>query len=1464
MKIVMVSDLHICDNTELYIKKLYHIIDKMYEIINRETYFMEQIVILMCGDVSNHGDKTLYESAKKIYKYIHNKAGNRFIEFVMIPGNHDVCDESFADFDGFCKQFQNDSCRFVDYNCYSKNMANMNFILANSAYHLANSAYDKKLDYGNVDVDQIISNVHSYLVNVLVTHHSTISEDDNDSASIHNIPRLLHAINQNNIMYHLHGHTHGTYSLRIGNRCQSIGVGALFLAAPEMGSQFNLITIADGEIVEVCNYLYRIDSDRFIPDPIKLGDEEKEILYVNLPNEFKKYEKPENYIQRVVAPYDIVQQGGISMLYSKEQIKRLEEICVEKSRIVLLGEAGVGKSFELKNLAFVLQNQCEAMPLYIQLTSYVDETIDDLITEQYKDIELGKVALIFDGYDEIEAKNLNTFARRLNVFAKKHSEQIIVVSTRNNFYKNALDKISVGTFNDFEEYALCPIEEKNIKEFLEKKEIDSVLFFDEVKSKKLKEQILNPFFLIQLADLYLKEGYLPNQDETMEKLIYSRFEEDEIKYTVTIDVEGEKSNIVNSLEQLAFAMQCLKKTFLIKEEYQLLLNSEERNRIRYSGIWCKINANKWQFEHNNFREYLSAKYLCKKTLDEIIDLVTYKDNKKEIKTSWVNTLSFLMLIYGDKELTQWLIDTAPSIVVRFEISRIDVTIRANILCSILEDYKNKNMWISWNQNDEKELALFGQAERSIGYLMNEIGKPANFRSQSNALHIIGAMTDFLGRKEEVRRCLLDCCFSKDTRCYEVKAAIVALANPELYQKEDIHILLDKFSEEYNTEIRYALYCYILEHNLQNKSIDYVLQGIDILNVRGTQNFSDSYRLKDILMLLNEYDSIHKTFEFLITNKDYYETMEYFKDVINTLCIEAEKIYFAGKKKILNDIRAVFIKACSQFEHISMNETKAFLKNSNNIYSTYEYILENLKDDNSIFLIEAIMDESCIDDFMERYQEDRISDKSLFNQYVQRLRKGSYRYDELRELLLKKDNIVIEEKEVINYDLLRKVGEQKYFNALFSRDKYQNLINELANISNGLNTVYGDLDHISFQRTKKRFDLDKVHWDIARNKFANNRIVDFLKNVDWEEFSIRNIYRALENKHEFIISEIQEDFIREYSLKAVNEIDFDKEFTFSKGGTTSFSWTAVMCMFFAKYFSIEYDHQIVLNMLMVPAFVFGKEKNGREQFSNYVIERLKPVEIQEQVCINIKEKTIEGSLAETYLQYCKENNLECAFSLALNIITDEEYLEWTRRVALDYLCVIGGEEYILENIMTKANTVLLNLIVDKLIARKDERLIERLIKENQLSEDGVSYLKSLILMESEYGLEKYYDIAKIKNSIPDLTDDNNIAPLTEAISEIKEVRNLDCIIKLCELYFSKGFKDNQFSGLYNSVYKALKNICQSGAIIVMEKLEKAKDENSDNEEFKSFCNQNLAEIKTQYYNQQDDPWKIGDIKKYMLI
>lgn len=229
----------------------------------------------MCGDVCNKGEAKYYESAKNIFDYIKFKAGDRDIEFVMIPGNHDMCNHSFEAFDNFCGLYQKDCCKFSVENCYSKSIDRLNFIMANSSYH-------KHKEYGKVDVASVINNVSVYSDNILVTHHSTISEDETDSAAIRNIPRVLDTINNNNIIFHLHGHTHGAYSFEIGDKCKSIGVGAMFLAAEEMGSQFNLITVTNGKILKVCNYLYRIDRDKYIPDPVFSYEKEDDMILVEL------------------------------------------------------------------------------------------------------------------------------------------------------------------------------------------------------------------------------------------------------------------------------------------------------------------------------------------------------------------------------------------------------------------------------------------------------------------------------------------------------------------------------------------------------------------------------------------------------------------------------------------------------------------------------------------------------------------------------------------------------------------------------------------------------------------------------------------------------------------------------------------------------------------------------------------------------------------------------------------------------------------------------------------------------------------------------------------------------------------------------------------------------------------------------------------------------------------------------
>ena len=75
-------------------------------------------------------------------------------------------------------------------------------------------------------------------------------------------------------------------------------------------------------------------------------------------------------------------------------------------------------------------------------------------------------------------------------------------------------------------------------------------------------------------------------------------------------------------------------------EYQELFGLEDRKLLKYSGLLRK-EGTRWRFSHNNFKEYLAAKFLS--TLPRE-DAIRYFSGGQNIKMSWVNTFGFFVSI----------------------------------------------------------------------------------------------------------------------------------------------------------------------------------------------------------------------------------------------------------------------------------------------------------------------------------------------------------------------------------------------------------------------------------------------------------------------------------------------------------------------------------------------------------------------------------------------------------------------------------------------------------------------------------------------------------------------------------------------------------------------------------------------------------------------------------------------------
>lgn len=510
-----------------------------------------------------------------------------------------------------------------------------------------------------------------------------------------------------------------------------------------------------------------------------------------------------------------------------------------------------------------------------------------------------------------------------------------------------------------------------------------------------------------------------------------------------------------------------------------------------------------------------------------------------------------------------------------------------------------------------------------------------------------------------------------------------------------------------------------------------------------------------------------------------------------------------------------------------------------------------------------MDERCMDDFADRYRNNLLQNKEMFISFVTRSKKDSYRNNEFVDLVFEIDNIKIEKKELIDYSKKRKEreeGEQKYFEALFDKNAFQNLIEEVAECYRGKETTYKDLKGMSYKRTELRYDLDRVKWAILKNDFQDEKVINFLSNKSyWEDFSISKIYKEIKEKNNLEINAAHIDYIKNYCLKSVEQIDFEKEIDYKKDGSVSYSARCVWCVFFANRFAFDYRKEIIINMLLIDPYLFDNEKK-ESVFADYIIKRLDSDTLKQQICNNLKNRKVKGKLAGVYFDFCLRNDMDDAMELADMILKDCEYERGIRKKALDYIVEIKSDNYAMDKYLGNADLTMLDLIADKFNGYKDERVIQRMIVENQASEDGLTFLKKLIEAESEYGLERYYQIAKEKNAIPDLNQD--VCGITEAIGEISEKKDIDILIKLVLLQFQEGFQDKRYWGLYNSTYKALKNIAQNDSLNVLQYLEKVREDNYDNLEFRSYCSHLLIEVEDEYFNQEDKYWTIIEVKKYI--
>lgn len=1203
-----------------------------------------------------------------------------------------------------------------------------------------------------------------------------------------------------------------------------------------------------------------------------------EVFRIDQPSRIKKkhYPTPSNrIINRKVILYEHIQESNYYNYL--DEAADLLSVCIREKYVVLLGDAGTGKTIELQYLVSEAGDK-GYYPLLISLSDYSDEDIEVLINREYPDNNI-PLMLVFDAFDELSEQYRDAFARKINSWVKSRKcDTVVVISVRDNFYKfsNKEKKGAYFTYKDstsFKEYGLMPLFDKEIEEFLNRKEINSIELLPQFKIKGIYDLATNPFYLTLLIDIYNKEGKLPEKSVLWDKIIEYSFDRDDEKFrTPSISIIDEhESQIRELLTHFAMAMQLSNnKNKMIKTKYQYFFNEKERRLLSYSSLITKKNNDEWTFEHNNFREYLSAEFLSNLDIEEVTKILCCDSECTIINALWINVLSFLVTIYPDKDcLMEWLIECSPEIFIKFEDFNIDIEQKNDIFKRIFEYYSNKELHITHSLNHFKELVSFAESLNTLEFLISCL-KSDNPIRIVNAVLLIPSFSNLFNKEAELKNALFNVVKENTSNDYLAGKSVQAIAelglesndittelfvirnnNPDL-SYFDLSVV--KYIVEADLQDEYIELLFQIQENAHHKRNDYII-NINIDVIKAVASLKD---IDAILTALNYY------IEHGIDNYN----MKYIEPLFNAL-----EPYISYDSNYFEQIMELYMEALLRYETLICKEFKRIIISSKTEIKVAEFFLMNYgasvrPDVITDFLEEFNDNKSVYDILMNKYCESPDKYKCFISYIYSYGDKASEVYKYIMKDLKDIEELLTPKQKYSQMESIRKNERQEYFNALFDINEFKKLFDELLELVENKNIKSKDLftefhSHLNYNSPRYTilYEVIMIIHHICSDEDEIILFWDYIK--EWDTFAIIAIQRFLvNNKKTVSFSDDQKKYIREYCELLYSKSNFWCDIQ-NKDDGIHYSGAIYLFCFFSRYLNIEYEKDIYKRMTVFPKHLVDislSNSANKSVISEYITDHLTEEELKECICDNLERGILCKWSLMDHIEYCAEKGYDFALESAERVCKDNSYSSYDKQKALKYIALIkndqeNGYEYLYTNYLDIDDSQLLEALINLTIQQKSPKLILKLEEKNKSCEDKTLYLSELIMLQSVYGLETYYNIAKKNNSLPDMQGD--VSPITEKIRNIDNIDCIEVLIKLKDLIYQKGFVDREAFGLKNSLYYAFSNISRIHPDEVKEKLNESIEKITSSANI-TFCNKLILDINNRL-KEQETLWKEEDIK-----
>jgi hypothetical protein len=1196
-------------------------------------------------------------------------------------------------------------------------------------------------------------------------------------------------------------------------------------------------------------------------------------------------EIPDAYIDRKALHFSTVKDGDVPLL--KEESLNLNEIVLKHKKIVVLGDAGSGKTTELINLYKQFKpGESAFVPIFQRLNTYTPEiTLENFLPTGWDQIPDNLLLIIWDGLDEIQPQHFNSTVRQITRFSEMHSEIKLVISCRTNFYELPINQ-SRGTIPGFVPYFIKNLNPFDIKSYLLKRGRESIAkeFIDAIHENNLQDIASKPFFLMLLSDLFEKKHTLStNKSELYERFIISKVKHDQLHFEGTVELKAQEEEILKLLEKIALAMEILARNYIQEQEILKILSSSEFKLIKYCTAFGKKPGEEtvWQFEHNNLQEYLAARALIKLSFDTALKFFSFEPKHIKLIPSWVNTLTFVFSLLNPdhdffKDLLKWLLQYEREIILKFEKDKIPVGTRNTIFRQIFDYYKKYDVWVTSNKFSNKELAQFGDTAQTINFLLKEITTETSRTNQINAISLLGYLQiNHSKLKSEILNAILTNLDKNIGDAEYVRTTLYTLNYTNLADEKTVDILVEKLYQIKNQYVRSGVYSLLKDSSYLEKHIDYLLDGSKIIGSKdegreSTTLLDEDWNLKRCIENIKSSAGLKKLLSFLRTGGKFKHDSAEITGKIVANCSQA----YEEDKSIFEDVLAWFTTEAKRYDRHKTNLIFNFFEATDTREKAFYKVWESYNDrerDRSQFLA-YFTTPATLKFVIEKYNSRDFTNKELEQLYFDLRWTGNSNVDQLKEFIDEKTSLKIVIPKSIDYDVIRKQKRKEDFNLLFDNARFKNEIIRVFDDEEQDEFTHDELFDIR-KKGNNEIDLEDHYSGVALRLLREfndpGKIVKKSEVMSWlkknervESYRVHLIYEyLLNNSDELEITSEQIVWISKWVNSYLTKINFKTAITVDPDGTIHTKLWAVYAWLFIRRFNIPVSKETYLDMLSFDYFE-GHTMVGID----YLQSKLSKNEITSRMLNNLKQGINEFNILKNHINYLTKNSVRESYEYALSALSDTRWKYYDKHNLLKIYYENTKDAEGLKSILDKVDHEIKWEIIETLRKAKKEvaflksYLLEILKKGEE--EDRIKAAENLLMLQDLTGLQYYIEWIK-------RTEFNNRDEVSriKCIARINDISMLHLVIDLLDIGYNKKVTVEPFEDIKSLAIQALTNIAlvnEQNYSLVKAAIEAFMLKNEGKYEHVNYLVHNMQRIEEQFYMNAAKSYTIAQAKEKIKL